>query len=87
MDVLTEEQRDLHKRARRLAEDLAARAALYDRDASDPMETTVSGTSSVMPGRVTRAALTLDRPARRPSVGQAIASDSADPRMRLLLVP
>jgi hypothetical protein len=39
MDVdITEEQRDLQQRARRLAEDLAARAAPYDRDPSDPME-------------------------------------------------
>jgi hypothetical protein len=39
MDVdITEEQRDLQQRARRLAEDLATRAAHHDRAASDPME-------------------------------------------------
>jgi hypothetical protein len=38
------------------------------------------------PVRVTRAALTLGRPAR-PAVGQAIAGDTAGSRMRLPLVP
>jgi len=35
---VTEAQRDLQQRARRLAEDFATRAAQHDRDASDPVE-------------------------------------------------
>jgi alkylation response protein AidB-like acyl-CoA dehydrogenase len=35
---VTEEQRDLQRRARCLAEDFATRAAQHDRDASDPVE-------------------------------------------------
>jgi hypothetical protein len=36
--AITEEQRALQQRARRLAEDFATRAALHDRDATDPVE-------------------------------------------------
>src|SRR5215813_918923 len=35
---ITEEQRGLQRRARRLAEDFATRAAAHDRDATDPFE-------------------------------------------------
>ena len=35
---ITEEQRDLQQRARRLAQDFATRAARHDRDATDPVE-------------------------------------------------
>src|SRR5262245_45177127 len=35
---ITEEQRKLQERARRLAEDFATRAAQHDRDATDPVE-------------------------------------------------
>src|SRR5437762_11031861 len=35
---ITDEQRELQQRARRLAEDFATRAARHDRDATDPLE-------------------------------------------------